>query len=265
MALDIAKHIIEHEVLKVPKVIDDLKDVDTSTTAPAVNQILMWDGTNWVPADSGQSFEFSINTFTCSAGVTNTIFSIGSVSTNIWAPISALAFSATYNNGPAINGSVVHAGWTNLVMGGTGFTGPTQNTEVVTYPSVGGNKLFTLYAKDAITNDSATVRYYFYNSRYWGVSTKENSYTEADIEGLAGSDLSNSKAKTFTVTPITGEYIVFSHPSRMGSAVFTVGGFEGGFQDPETVGVTNAEGYTEDFYIYRSTNDGLGGTTVVTT
>jgi len=29
--------------------IDDLTDVDTSTTAPALNDILVWDGTNWVP------------------------------------------------------------------------------------------------------------------------------------------------------------------------------------------------------------------------
>ncbi len=31
--------------------IDDLSDVDTSTNAPSVNQILVWDGSNWVPAD----------------------------------------------------------------------------------------------------------------------------------------------------------------------------------------------------------------------
>ena len=29
--------------------IDDLSDVDTSTNAPAVGEILVWDGTNWVP------------------------------------------------------------------------------------------------------------------------------------------------------------------------------------------------------------------------
>ena len=29
--------------------IDDLTDVDTSTNAPAVGEILIWDGTNWVP------------------------------------------------------------------------------------------------------------------------------------------------------------------------------------------------------------------------
>jgi len=31
--------------------IDDLTDVDTSTTPPAVDQVLVWNGTNWVPGD----------------------------------------------------------------------------------------------------------------------------------------------------------------------------------------------------------------------
>ena len=36
----------------VPQVIDDLGDVDTSTTAPTPGQVLTWDGTNWAPATS---------------------------------------------------------------------------------------------------------------------------------------------------------------------------------------------------------------------
>jgi len=34
--------------------IDDLSDVDTSTTAPDVNQALIWDGSEWVPGDVAQ-------------------------------------------------------------------------------------------------------------------------------------------------------------------------------------------------------------------
>ena len=33
----------------IPSSIDDLSDVDTSTTAPAENQVLVWNGSNWVP------------------------------------------------------------------------------------------------------------------------------------------------------------------------------------------------------------------------
>jgi hypothetical protein len=33
--------------------IDDLTDVDTDTNAPSVGDMLVWDGTNWVPALAG--------------------------------------------------------------------------------------------------------------------------------------------------------------------------------------------------------------------
>lgn len=35
----------------IPTAINDLSDVDTATTAPSANQVLAWNGTNWVPAD----------------------------------------------------------------------------------------------------------------------------------------------------------------------------------------------------------------------
>jgi hypothetical protein len=35
--------------------IDDLSDVDTSTSAPSLNQALIWDGSNWVPGDVASS------------------------------------------------------------------------------------------------------------------------------------------------------------------------------------------------------------------
>ena len=34
--------------------IDELTDVDTSTTTPFVGQTLVWDGTNWIPGDSSE-------------------------------------------------------------------------------------------------------------------------------------------------------------------------------------------------------------------
>jgi len=239
--------------------IDDLNDVNTSGVAK--NYVLKWNGSAWVPAVYNASFTFAIATFVCDAGATGTIFEIGASGT--WKAMGSLSFTATYNNGPATNGYITHTGWSNLTMGGTGYVGPTTNAEVVTYPSVGSTKTFTLNATDGTDNSTNTITYYFYNRRYWGVSSTASSYIESDIEGLANNDLSNSRAKTFTVTASTGEYIIYSYPSRLGTATFTVGGFEGGFQPPETVSVTNASGYTENYYVYRSTNTNLGATTVV--
>lgn len=227
-----------------------VNDADT----PAKNDVLKFNGTEWVFVPEGTSFTFSIATFTSDAGAS--IFEIG---TGDWKAIGALTFEASYNNGPATGAYVTHGAWSNLNL--DDYTGPTVNAEAVAYPAVGGTCAFVLHATDGTDSPTSTLTYYFYNNRFWGVSS-DTSFNEADIEGLT-SELSNSRAKTFTVTAAAGEYIYYCFPSRLGAATFTVGGFEGGFEAPSTVSVTNASGYTEDYYVYRSTNSGLGSTTVV--
>ena len=237
----------------------DLTDVSDSDT-PAKNDVLKFNGTEWVFVPYTTSFTFAIASFTCTSGATGTAFEIG---TGDWKAIGAMSFSATYTNGPATGGYVSHTGWSNLTLTGTGYVGPTVNVTAVAYPSVGSSSAYTLNATDGTDPTTSTITYYFYNRRFWGVSTVASSYSEANIEGLANNELSNSKSKTFTVTAGTNEYIIFSYPSRLGTATFTVGGFGGGFQSPETVSITNALSYTENYYVYRSTNHSLGATTVV--
>ena len=243
--------------------IDALTDVDTTTSAPVKDHVLKWNGTNWVPAVYNASFTFSINTFTCTSGAGGT-FECGA-SGATWKAIGAMSFSASYNNGPATGGYVSHTGWSNLTLAGAGFTGPTTNTTAATYPSVGSTKAFTLNATDGVSPTKSTITYYFYNSRYWGISTTSTGWSEAQIEGLASNELSNSKAKSFSVTAGVNDYVMYAYPSRLGTATFTVGGFEGGFEAPATLSMTNASGLTENHYVYRSTNKNLGTVTVVTT
>lgn len=243
--------------------INSLTDVDTVSDAPVKNEVLKWNGTNWVPAAYNTSFTFSIATFTCTSGATGTVFEMG-VASSEWKAIGAMSFSATYSNGPATGGYVSHTGWSNLTMGGTGYVGPTTNATAANYPSsVGSTKTFTLNATDGTDSPTNTITYYFYNRRFWGVTTGTSGFTEADIEGLANNGLSNSRATTFTVTSGVNDYLAYSYPSRLGAATFTVGGFSGGFEAPETVSVTNASGFTENYYMYRSTNKNLGSVTVV--
>jgi hypothetical protein len=101
------------------------------------------------------------------------------------------------------------------------------------------------------------------NPIYYGVSTTSGTFTEIIVEGLANSVVSNTKGRTIVVTAGVGEYIVYALPVRLGTVTFTVGGFEGGFESPQTVSIMNVNGYTENYYVYRSTNSGLGSTTVV--
>jgi len=231
----------------------DLTDV--STDGVALNDTIKWNGSEFVAAGVNESFAFAIAGF--SDGQSTTL-EIGS---GVWKAAGALSFSASYTNGPATGGYVSHSGWSNLTLEDS-FTGPTVSTEAVNYPESPGGKSFTLHAAKDSESDTSTITHTFVNRVYYGVSSTASGYAEADVEGLAGNTLSNSLARSFTVAPGSGEYILYAYPARLGAATFTVGGFEGGFQDPETVSVTNASGYTEDYYVYRSANTNLGSTTV---
>ena len=233
----------------------DLTDVD-GTDTPAKNDVVKFNGTKFVFVPEGTDFEFSIATFSTNAGSSPVL-----IGTGVWKAAGAITFTGAYNNGPPSSAYVALSGWSNLAMGGTGLV-TAVSAEAVNYPSVGGTRVFTLNATDGTDSDTKSVTVAFYNKRFWGVSTKAESFTEADVEGLTN-EISNSKGRTFSVTPGADQYIVYAYPKRLGTVVFTVGGFEGGFEAPETVSVTNSAGYTEDYYVYRSTNANLGATTVV--
>jgi len=103
------------------------------------------------------------------------------------------------------------------------------------------------------------------NPLYYGITTKTDTFLEADIEGLANNSITNNNKQVWSaVNAGVGEYLLFAFPKRLGVVAFWVGGFEGGFESPETVSVTNVNGWTEDYYAWRSTNSGLGSTVVET-
>lgn len=238
--------------------VSDLTDADD--TGRQVDYVLKYDGSQWVATGTATSFAFTINSFTSNQSSTIEMGTAGGT----WLSAGAMTFSATYNNGPPTGSTVTHSGWSNLPMTGGSLQGPTSSAEIATYPaSIATSKTWTLNSNKGTQTDTEVLTINFYNRRFWGVTTVASGYTEADVEGLVNNELSNSKAKTFSVTPGASEYIIYSYPSRLGTATFTVGGFEGGFNPPETVSVTNASGYTENYYVYRSVNSNLGSTTVV--
>jgi len=103
------------------------------------------------------------------------------------------------------------------------------------------------------------------NPLYYGKTTKTSGYNESDIEGLEKSEITNDNTQVWDpITTGEGEYMLFAFPKRLGTVTFWVGGFEGGFEDPETVSVTNSNGWTEDYYAWRSENANLGETEVET-
>jgi len=143
----------------------------------------------------------------------------------------------------------------NAALSITNSAGYNENYDVIvsTVANLGNHTLTTYTSRTAI------------NTIYWGYHT-DTSATEATIEGLSGgsSAASNDNTREFTVTAGENQYIYFAYPKRLGEVTFWVGGFEGGFESVDTDSVTNVNGWTEDYYSYRSTNANLGETTVTT-
>ena len=144
-----------------------------------------------------------------------------------------------------------------------------SGTIALTGLSITANKTWTLAVTDAgsSTNDphtaSKTVTMSFLNRAYWGAAAQPEEVNSAFVLGLGGSELTSTRARTKTVSAASGQYVWFAYPARLGAASFKVGGFDGGFARVATFNHTNASGYAESYYVYRSDNAGLGSTTVV--
>lgn len=126
------------------------------------------------------------------------------------------------------------------------------------------NTTYTLKVSDGTKSVSKNVIISFQNKRYWGVSnvTDDSAIDSSFILGLSGSEFATSKTKTFTVNAEAGQYIYYAIPASFGTPNFYVGGFEGGFSLVKTFDFQNASGGTVSYNVYRSSNAGLGNTTV---
>ena len=140
---------------------------------------------------------------------------------------------------------------TSMNINGVPVTG---NSKLFT--SVSTNTTYTLNASDGKTNASKSTSVSFANRVYYGAAADLT-----DVTSLTNV-LSNNPARTITVDAGAGQYIVYAIPARLGDVSFFVGGFEGGFEDPVEQTLANASGYQEVYKIYKSTNAGLGETTV---
>lgn len=124
------------------------------------------------------------------------------------------------------------------------------------YTGVTTGQSYTLNVSDDQTSASRSVSVSFANRIYYGAAENITGVTE--LTGI----LSNDPERTITVDVATGQYIIYAIPARLGDVTFYVSGFEGGFEDPVEQTLTNASGYQEIYKVYRSTNAGLGETTV---
>lgn len=122
------------------------------------------------------------------------------------------------------------------------------------------NKSFKMECSDGRSVATRTAGITFMNGSYRG-SRAEGTYNSNFILSL-NKVLTNSKGTTFSVTCSPSNYVYYAIPTRFGTPIFNVGGFDGGFAKVASINFTNVFGYTEPYDIYRSDNPGLGSITV---
>lgn len=142
---------------------------------------------------------------------------------------------------------------------------PTDRVKVVSLSGITSDTIITLTADDNTgdSNPAKSSNYTlsFQNKVYWGkrvIGTIDSSF----ILSLTGQQLQPNRIKSFTVSTAVNEFIWFASPVAYGVAAFKANGFSGGFDLAATISFTNASGHTENYYVYKSTNDNLGSTIV---
>lgn len=172
-------------------------------------------------------------------------------------PISISSFTASptvaemgSNVNVALSWSLNKAA-TSQNIGGVPVTGASYTMQNVTQ-----NTTWQLNVSDGQTNANKTASIAFQNGVYYGVASDLSSVTSLTKV------LSGTKSRTITVNAGAGEYIIYAIPKRLGTVEFYVSGFEGGFDEPVEQDLTNESGYTEPYFVYKSTNANLGVTTV---
>jgi hypothetical protein len=158
------------------------------------------------------------------------------------------------------------------------FVGPNFTFGITAGPGQSVTIRLTATGNDKVNGGTVSsnldITYYMYNRIMWGV-TGQTSLTAGTLTGswLTRNTL-NSLDQTFILNVPIGEYIYFAYPKRLGEAVFQIndlgaGGFNaqgyGGVPGVSSHNWGNDKGFFEDYYIYRSTNSGLGNNTKIDT
>lgn len=202
--------------------------------------------------------------------VTNTPYATQQQVNNslLYVPLAITGFG--HSHGVRLKGStladVVLAWSYNKAVASQTLGGVAQSAALRAYTYTGANltatTTYALAATDGTTPRSANATVYFSNEVRYGVAAVgagDSAFVNAlpSVVLVAG----ETRARSFTVTAGAGEYIWYAYPTRLGTATFIIGGFEETFS-VTTVARTNAAGFTENYYLCRSANAGLGLTTV---
>ena len=272
----------------------EISGIDLDTTGVSRDQVLKFNGTNFVPAAFDATFVFTIADFDMNYSTTPTLIGTGS-----WKDVGDLTFTATYNNGPPdgfegsgsgapkirgfVDGSV-SSSYDMFPLSSSFSTG--TNPMVINYPpSTNDDIRFKLFASAGTDTDEdfTDQRIYFRNQFVYGELSKNNGFNQADIRTLAAA---NSITGTDTTRTLSGlsigssNYLAFAHrtgdtnvtqvycgnnPNRLTVAMNKD---DATTKTPlrETVSYLNTAGYTENYFVYASKEQNIDAhsTTFVT-
>lgn len=179
------------------------------------------------------------------------------------------------------NFSKTPAAGTTLLTGYEGVIGKSGNITLdysaspITWKTSTSGRTWTIEGKEekvpGKTQAKATksVSINFYNGVYIGVASIPS---EINSEFLLDTDkftktLTGSRVTSFTKNAGSGQYIWYALPKSIGKCSFTYGANPGGFllvtfDSNDYFSFTNASGYSEDYYVYRSDYPALGDTSI---
>lgn len=170
--------------------------------------------------------------------------------------ISALGFNWSLNKSGIISQTLT--GPHNPIV-----LGILERAATVTFtPDLASSSTFTLTVDDGTQVAVRNKNVNFYNGVYWGNSVLPITVDSTFILSLTRK-LQSGRGHSFSSNAGAGIYVWYAHKKSLGIANFVAGGFAGGFEPPITVSFTNASGYTEDYYVYRSTNPQIGVVSIV--
>ena len=229
--------------------VNELNDVDTTSSAAVSNDVLKWNGANWVPAQEGEVVTFesvSLKIEDDSQAGLNSEYLIGG-DTDVWKNAGEVNFILDLVNGAANAGKVTcstanftanEEAFTNFSYstGGDAVNAWADNTNDMTYPDGAGGSASTAYgwihsfvtsgitnsAGATAANKSDTLR--FSNYVKWGAVSSTSQPSVATILALSGSAITNNtgfnanqgSAKDWVNQTIgAGEYFCFAAPKRI--------------------------------------------------
>lgn len=140
-----------------------------------------------------------------------------------------------------------------------------KDDRTAVYPNtLSSNKVFTLKVTDNKDETaSSTLSFYFYPRIYYGVSVAPSAFNNEFVLGLSNKILKSSKSGNYGMNVTSGKYGYWCSPVSYGKPRCFIGGFETELVLEDTISLTNDSGYTQDYYIYRTPNAGLGEITLV--